>query len=176
MNDNEIRGLVLKRLYDERHRGWIRVRGADFTDGISGEEAARICDQLGDHNLIRWQPVKDHTGRTVTGTAQIVANGVDVVENGGVGAPLNISFKHIDQSIQVTNSQNIQVGNGNVQGVNIDVGRLVAAINGSTVTDTEKREAKSRLIAFLKHPLVKAILVRLVPGIEALINAIEKES
>ena len=61
-------------------------------------------------------------------------------------------------NINIHNSQGIQVGDHNVQHVQSVIESLINAINDGEGTDEEKAEAKSRLQAFLGHPLVTSTL------------------
>lgn len=61
-------------------------------------------------------------------------------------------------SINLTGSQHVQIGDHNVQHNQVVVFRdLVSKIEKSDATPAEKAEAKSRLSAFLEHPLVTAV-------------------
>lgn len=61
-------------------------------------------------------------------------------------------------SISFTGSQNVQIGDHNAQHNQVAVFRdLLTKIEQSAATPTEKAEAKSKLKAFLEHPLVVAV-------------------
>jgi len=51
-----------------------------------------------------------------------------------------------------------QIGNHNTQNIEIVLKELIDKINDADVPDEQKREAKSRLKAFLEHPLVGTAL------------------
>lgn len=61
-------------------------------------------------------------------------------------------------NIHIANATAVQIGDYNVQHVSTVLQSLVNSIDQSPVSDEEKKEAKSRLIAFLKHPAVTATL------------------
>ncbi|MBX3417638.1 MAG: hypothetical protein KF851_08555 [Pirellulaceae bacterium] len=61
-------------------------------------------------------------------------------------------------NINIHNSQGIQIGDYNVQHVQSVIESMISAIEDSDASDEEKTEAKSRLQAFLSHPLVTATL------------------
>jgi len=61
-------------------------------------------------------------------------------------------------NIHIGNAQAIQIGDHNLQQVSSVLQSLVAAIDDSDAGPEEKKEAKSRLAEFLKHPAVTATL------------------
>lgn len=61
-------------------------------------------------------------------------------------------------NIHIENVQAIQIGDHNLQQVTSVLQSLVAAIDNSDAVPEEKKEAKSRLAEFLKHPAVTAAL------------------
>ncbi|MCI0557985.1 MAG: hypothetical protein MN733_05780 [Nitrososphaera sp.] len=61
------------------------------------------------------------------------------------------------QTITISNSPGIQIGDGNTQAIHSSISLLVSAIEQSDATSAQKEEAKSLLRAFLEHPLVVAI-------------------
>jgi hypothetical protein len=158
MKDNEFRGIVLKHYYDKRYE-----RGKQWSDedilsmghGLTKNVVLTICGQLADQNLIEWNPVKLMSG-VVNGSGKITAYGVDIIE-GEAKAPISILVTQGD-TITVSQSSEIQIGNSNIQHVIIDVEKILSAINNSTAKDAEKEEAKSLLHSFLSHPLVSAIV------------------
>lgn len=158
MKDNEIRGLVLQKYYDKRRQGFFQWSKEDFADlpptvDIDSADLFRACDQLAEHGLIEWKPLRGR-GQTVGGVGKITAFGVDVIE-GESKPPISITLDH---SISVHGSSNVQIGSHNVQDVSVEIGKLIAAINDSTATEAEKAEAKSLLRKFLEHPLVASVV------------------
>jgi hypothetical protein len=61
-------------------------------------------------------------------------------------------------NINISHSQGIQIGDGNVQNIIGSLESLVSAINSANSSPEQKIEAKASLKAFLSHPLVTAIL------------------
>lgn len=111
MTDNELRGAVLRQFYNaRREQVFWPLEDGRFGD-VPAEDVLRICTQLAEHALIKWQFDSTRT----TGYGSISAYGVDVVE--GMARPA-ISIQ-IDQSRNVTvfQSPNAQVGDGNKQGM-----------------------------------------------------------
>jgi hypothetical protein len=155
MKDNEIRGIVLQKFYDDRRNQAVRQSISDFiqTADFDQNDLFRACEQLAEHGLIKWSSPIRTKGETDIGHVKITARGVDVVE-GNIGSPIAITF---DQSVSVHSSSNVQIGSHNVQDISIQIGKLVSAIDHSTASDEQKAEAKSLLRKFLEHPLVASI-------------------
>lgn len=61
-------------------------------------------------------------------------------------------------TININNSSGIQVGDHNVINIQNALNELVQRIDGSSASQQEKVEAKSKLAAFLAHPLVGSVL------------------
>lgn len=157
MKDTELRALILQKYYEKRREGPFQWSEDDFKDvpdsaDFDAADLYRICDQLADHGLINWRPVKTFGG-VVGGIGNITASGVDIIE-GTAQPPISMTFDH---SITVHGSSNVQVGSNNTQGSTIQIGRLVDAIEQSNAPEADKTEAKSRLKRFLEHPLVTSI-------------------
>ena len=151
MNDNELRGKLLKELYDNRRETWTQIGLAHSNDPVA-QETVRIAEQLRQHRLIEFKMLNRHLG----GQARITASGVDVIE-GTTRSPIPISIDG-SQTININNSSNFQVGNNNSQTINNGVQALIKTINESSASQAEKEEAKSLLKKLLEHPLVSAIV------------------
>lgn len=61
-------------------------------------------------------------------------------------------------TISIQGAQLVQIGDHNVQNMVHAFESVVQTINASSGSDAEKAEAKSRLAAFLQHPLVVSVL------------------
>jgi hypothetical protein len=160
MKDNELRGLILRKYYEKRREGWFQWKDEDFKDvpetiEFDAVDLFRVCDQLAEHGLIEWDGVQDHAGQTIGGAGKISAFGVDVIE-GHSKSPISVV---LDQSrrISVRESSHVQIGDSNVQDAAVHFEKLVAAIDNSSASATQKEEAKSLLKKFLEHPLVTSI-------------------
>jgi hypothetical protein len=168
MKDTELRGIVLKRFYEERRRT-IKIWGEkDLPQGIAAVDFFDVCGQLAQQGLITWEPLKG--GFKITGgVGKITAGGVDIVE-GNTQPPANITF-NFDNSHKVSMNDspnaNIQVGNHNSFSSMINVEGINAAIDQSSFSSTEKAEAKNLLNEFLKHPLVTSIAGGIAGGLAA---------
>jgi hypothetical protein len=152
MTDGELQGRVLQKFYERRRGAIFEPQPEDFGGELSHTDIMSICDQLGELGLITWKPIP-LMGETMNGMGKISAFGVAVAE-GREKPPISLV---LDQSIKVSHSSNVQIGNSNSQAINSAVEQLVRVVDESKGTQGEKSEAKSRLQAFLAHPLVCAI-------------------
>lgn len=73
--DYELRGALLRKLYEYRREGFVSIGADDFQDSAERDEA-RIAQQLVEYGLITYKAANDRSG----GRAEITAQGVDVVE------------------------------------------------------------------------------------------------
>lgn len=111
MTDNELRGVLLERFYQERRSGRIKPSPQDFDIEITEREITRISRQLHDHGLLRGsfagRDLNNPTGGLLE--AAISARGIDVVE-GITKPPISIqirqsrvedrrTFKEIEEAI-----------------------------------------------------------------------------
>lgn len=150
MTDYELRGKLLRKLYEYRRQGAVSIGANGFQNSVERDEA-RIAQQLVEHGLITYNAANDRLG----GRAEITAQGIDVVE--GHAKP-DIAI-NIDQSraINISGSSNFQVGDHNSQTIHAGIQALVETINTSNADPSEKAEAKSLFRQFLEHPLVCAV-------------------
>jgi hypothetical protein len=163
MKDAEWRGLILQRLYDIRH---LNDGATMITDGLglynqvpSGFDnlIVNVADQLKQQSLIVFNEL---VGARRMGRAKITAFGVDVIE-GTKQAAIAIT---VDQSTNIHNSRNVQLGKGNIQNVD-HIGALTSAIEQSQATTEEKEAARSLLQKVVDNPLLKMILEKLGAGV-----------
>lgn len=61
-------------------------------------------------------------------------------------------------TINIHNSTGVQVGDYNTQHIQATFSELIQRIEQSSASPSDKAEAKSRLAAFLEHPLVNSVL------------------
>ena len=61
-------------------------------------------------------------------------------------------------TINIMNSQGIQIGDHNIQNIVGSLEKLAQAIDSSDATPQEKADAKGKLKAFLMHPATMAVL------------------
>ncbi len=163
ITDNQLRGIVLKKYYERRRERRFQWNDSDFDDldkNIEFDEVDlyRICDQLEEHGLINWKPIR-LMGKTKGGLGEISAFGVDVVDK-TENPPIAINFESV-QITNVTNSSNVHIGDLEIQFNNI-----IDAINNFDAEDQQKEEAKSFLKQFLEHPIVAGIVGGLASNIQ----------
>lgn len=61
-------------------------------------------------------------------------------------------------TINIKNSQGIQIGDGNIQNIIMSLDTIAKAIDSADVSVEQKADAKQKLKAFLSHPLTIGIL------------------
>jgi hypothetical protein len=79
MRDDELRGAILQRFYDYRHRGILQL--ADILAAVHPAEpllVARVSEQLAQAGLIEWKTSRSMAA--VGGIGRITSVGVDVIE------------------------------------------------------------------------------------------------
>lgn len=155
MTDIQLRGVILRKLYEQRGDHNYQLDAGDFTPKITKKELIRICEQLLQHRLVDAKIIPMLSGEMLMPVCKISARGVDVVET-GTSPDLTIDLMS-SQQINITGSHNI-IGNNNQQTVQNSVQELVSVINSSIATPEEKAEAKGLLKKFLEHPLLSSVV------------------
>ena len=74
-------------------------------------------------------------------------------------------------TVNIHHSTGIQVGDHNVVNIQNALNELVQRIDSANATSEEKIEAKSRLSAFLAHPLVGSVLGGIVGGLAGTVGS-----
>ena len=161
MKDSELRGLVLRGLYDERRRGTLHLSPDNpfLVESLTLDETLRICDQLVQHGLADGKLTRNLStgyGSYDYGMVKITAQGVDVVE-GNSKSDIKIEFMQTN-NINVSNSSGVVIGDGNSQTIVTQLEALVREIDKSSASDDDKAAAKTQLRKVLEHPVVGAIL------------------
>jgi hypothetical protein len=154
MTDNELRGIVLQKFYERRREGTIIPEPNDFDPPVPTEDLFRICEQLGDHGLLDWKR-QGYNGNPFFGVGKISAYGVDIFEN-NEKPPIGVTFS--PNFISIIQSQGVQIGDSNVQNISYVIENFITRIEQASASEEEKKEAKSKLKAFLEHPLVTSVL------------------
>jgi hypothetical protein len=85
-----------------------------------------------------------------------------------VGAENQVHAKF--PSISIINSQGIQIGDHNTQTIVESFKDVITRIDNGPGTPEEKKEAKSKLKAFLEHPLTSAIVGTALSGLLPSLN------
>jgi hypothetical protein len=162
--------MLLKAIYDLRRHGNLIDFDPLITHDFPEGEMRRILRQLEEKGLIDWivKPVRQ------LGAGYITAYGTEVVE-GDAQAPFTINLNpvidarvthSVDKSITISGSTGVQIGDGNVQNIanNIDVEKVIAAIDHSTAGEAEKAEAKGLVRKVVDNGLAITALVAAIRG------------
>jgi hypothetical protein len=147
--------IVLRRFYADRNEDIVQPISDDFADLLTQKSLDRTCSQLAEKGLLSWTPMLSGGGM---GT--IMAKGIEEIEE----TKESTMAQHI--SIGDVFAKNVQVGNQNTLNASTVVAHveaLIQAIERSSAPEAEKSEVKSRLRAFLAHPLISAMLGGLLP-------------
>ena len=86
---------------------------------------------------------------------KMTSAGIDFVENGEQASP---EAGASSVSINVANSQGVQIGSHNQQEIESSLITLVDQIDQAPGDVGQKKEAKARLARFLEHPLVVGVI------------------
>jgi hypothetical protein len=153
MNDSELRGIVLDKFYDARHKVDRLTFGALAAHvTINYKVLENICGQLAQLGLIDWMTLNGQGG-VLEAVGSITAKGVNVIERTEV-APAAIILH--DRSIKISGSTNVQIGNSNTQSVQNQLGELMDIIDKMNPAPHEKQEAKSLIEKITSNPLLVA--------------------
>lgn len=82
---------------------------------------------------------------------------------------LNKSSISKSTTINISNSQGIQVGDHNVQNIEAGLKELIEQVNASNMNESEKKEAKSTLRQLMENPVVAGVLGGATSGVLALL-------
>jgi hypothetical protein len=154
MKDTQLRGLLLQVFYKRRRESWLVPTVTEVGAPVTEQDILQVCSQLGQHGLIEWKSVGS-LDNISAGMGKITAFGVDVIE-GEATPDIKIEFVQ-NQTVNITSSNNVVVGNNNSQTITHTVRDLVSVIESSGASPAEKAEAKSLLRKFLEHPLLAAV-------------------
>jgi len=157
MKDTQMRGMILQGFYEKRRAEKPDLGFNDFELPIGKDDFLRVCEQLAEHGLLDWHPLRGSKNQRVDGRGSISAAGVDVTESDGEDSPIRMEFP-VTQNIHISHSQGIQVGNHNTQNLVSALEGLIKEIEASDSSSAEKAEAKGRLRTFLQHSLTAAIV------------------
>ena len=161
MKDTELRGLILQYYYERRREGSSlpAPKPVDLGVEVDEQDVLQVCDQLGEHNLLKWTASKSATadsfGKIIFGLGKINANGIDVIE-GEATPDIKVKFvQHNNNTVTITGSTGVNniIGSNNT----LTLPELVKAIESADATPQDKEEAKTLLRKFLDHPVASAI-------------------
>ncbi len=151
MADAELREQLLTRLYNQRSEDWAQI-GIHARGSPEQKEEIRIAKQLEEYGLIEFKVFN----RLIGGPARITAKGVDVIE-GTTRSPIAMNIDR-RQTVNISGSTNIQIGDRNIQEIRNSIVWLVNSIEKSEASFEQKEGAKGLLQRFLEHPLVTSIV------------------
>lgn len=160
MKDSELRGTLLQILYDLRKSQPLTRFDPLISNDLPEPELRRALTQLEEKGLIDWK-FKPY-GQL--GVGSITAYGTEVVE-GDVQPPITMNFGAVidasvshstDKSINISGSSGVHIGDTNTY--TLDIEKLNLAIDHSTVSQTEKAEAKSLLSKLFANKIVRGVL------------------
>lgn len=157
MKDTEMRGMVLQAFYEKRRAEKPDLGFNDFDLPIGKDDFLRVAEQLAEHGLLDWHPLRGSQNQRVDGRGSITSFGVDVIESDGEESPIRMEFPDT-QNIHISHSQGIQVGNHNTLNLVSALEDLIHEIDSSDAPAAEKAEAKGRLRTLLQHSLTAAIV------------------
>jgi len=155
MKDSEIRGLVLRAFYEKRHEGFRPWAPSDFPESV-GNNCYRIAQQLWQQNLLDWHGIENGNGTVVNGAGEINAYGVDVIE-GNTEPPISITFDY-SNTVNVSDSTNVQIGNNNTNSAPFSVENFSLVIDRSNFSPSEKVEAKSLWQKVCENKLLNTVV------------------
>lgn len=167
MNDIQLRGQVLNKLYEIRSQRGLKISESMFSPPMLAGELVRICGQLQEHNLVNAKIVDLLSGDPLMVFCNISARGVDVVET-GLSPDLNIDLMK-NSTINITGSKNVIVGDNNSQNIQQNFQEIIKAIENSNLSLDGKNEAKSILRKMLETPLFNTILGAGLPALIGLL-------
>ncbi len=154
MKDTQLRGLLLEAFYRRRREDFFVPNAEEIGAKVGEQDILQVCDQLAQHRMIKWKSLGS-PGNIEVGVGKISAFGIDVIEN--VATPdINVEFVQ-NQTVNISDSTNVVVGNNNSQVVTQTVRNLISIIESSDSPNEQKTEAKSLLRRFLEHPLLTAV-------------------
>jgi hypothetical protein len=151
MRDDELRGAILQRFYDYRHKLSI-LQLPDIAPVCPAEplRVTNICDQLAQTGLVEWRTSKSIGA--IGGIGKITAAGIDVVE-GTRPAPMTILLQRGNVS---------GAPSANLPNDQFDLGAILAAIDNARALDVEKLAAKSLIGQLNANPLAWSAVKTLV--------------
>jgi hypothetical protein len=154
MKDDELRGAILQRFYDYRHKLSI-IQLPDLASVCPGEplRVANICDQLAANGLVEWRTSK--SVGAIGGIGKISAAGIDVID-GNRPAPMTIVLKHGRGASRLSTTTSID--DANLSNAQFDLGTILEAIDNARALDVEKLAAKSLIGRLNANPLAWSVV------------------
>ena len=82
MKDTQLRGIVLDWFYQRREEDWVSPNLAQMPKEVPFSTFMRICEQLGEHNMLHWKSIPADNASYIGGIGKISAAGIDAYERG----------------------------------------------------------------------------------------------
>jgi hypothetical protein len=133
MNDNEARGLTLRKIYNLRNTGRFVDSGQLHELGFDRITLDRYLTQLEQLNLITMKALRDNSG-LVDAMIQITAYGINSIERPETAPPQIVIIQG-----------DVQVGDRKTQEIRVGIGKVEAAMDGSAITKVEHPQKKSMI-------------------------------
>jgi hypothetical protein len=154
MDDKELMGGVLQVLNEKRHNDFTNFNEAFVELGAPANVLRHILGRLEQKGLIEW---RNNEVRGL-GLGKITDYGIEVVNN-EQEPPIPMTFSNI----HIQGVTNLIVGpGGTIQANSFEIGKIIAAIDHSSVTENEKAAAKGLLQKLFENPLLNSIFGKLM--------------
>jgi hypothetical protein len=137
------------------------------------DRATRLSNQLGAPSAV-WQMILifEKEIQILDATAVIIEelkeSNLYKRESGIKPLLNNAQQTYMNNNFTFNSPANVQVGNQNTQSITQTFNEIIEKINSSNASDDEKTEAKSKLMAFIEHPLVTSIVGGVAGGLVGL--------
>ena len=167
-DDVESHGLNIKTVTFDFSKNDKDTQKIICSSKISFEDLIKIVKVCMSRGYLKYSSLGrgEYCGLRLTEEGQGRAISVDLAKN----IPSNSSLNPSSIQIGTLNANSpSQVGNNNIQNIENAITFLIEQIDNSNVSDEEKQEVKSRLSAFLEHPVTASIIGA---GTSALVNSL----
>jgi hypothetical protein len=146
MRDNELRGIILEALYNQRRKDLVDFETELGKLPLPDGAMESIVRQLEKKGLIE-RPFRPLSG---LGKGRITAYGIEVVEE-TTSPPLSILFQH---HITVQDPSDVQIGTGDMQNVS-DIKKMNTAIDHSQASQDAPKSLFERVSKLVMRILKK---------------------
>jgi hypothetical protein len=152
MKDSVVRGRVLQLLYERRGEGFLPFGAAERAvpapEGINTRDWLQALAQLAEYGLIDWKPIEDKSGMGLLGGfARMNELGMHVL-NSSAASPIRITFD--ERRAVVGDPQEIKMPGAEVQALKDAFEQIILAIEQTSISEGEKKEARSLLLKLLQ--------------------------
>jgi hypothetical protein len=152
MKDSVVRGRVLQLLYERRGEGFLPFGAAERAvpapEGINNRDWLQALAQLAEYGLIDWKPIEDKSGMGLLGGfARMNELGMHVL-NSSAASPIRVTFD--ERRAVVGDPQEIKMPGAEVQALKDAFELIILAIEQTSISEGEKKEARSLLLKLLE--------------------------